>query len=64
MGEYTTDKTDDYLTMHRIMGKELDKWLKEHIREDDSGHTIVRAKSAFTDGFMAGFCLKFTGETE
>lgn len=62
MNEYTTDTTDNYLTMHRIMGKELDKWLNKHIREDDTGHTIVRAKSAFIDGFTAGFCFKFTGE--
>jgi len=59
---YTTDRSDNYLTMHRIMLKELDKWLQENIGANDTGRTILMAKRGYQDGFMAGFCFKFTGE--
>jgi hypothetical protein len=45
--------------MARIMKAEWLKWEKEHIHHDDIGHTIIRAKSAFEDGFMAGFSGKY-----
>ena len=59
---YTTNKTDDYLTMARIMEKEMNEWRKKNITSMDTGITILKAKKAYQDGFMAGFCLKFTGE--
>jgi len=61
---YTTNDTDNYLTMHRIMCKELDKWLKESIGANDTGRTILMSKRGYQDGFTAGFCFRFTGETE
>jgi hypothetical protein len=59
---YTADKTDNYLTMARIMEKEMNEWRKSNINASDTGVTILKAKRAYQDGFMAGFCLKFTGE--
>jgi len=59
---YATDKTDDYLTMHRIMLRELDKWREKNIGATDTGRTILMAQRAYEDGFTAGFCFKFTGE--
>ena len=61
---YATDKTDDYLTMHRIMLRELDKWREKNIGATDTGRTILMAQRAYEDGFTAGFCFKFTGGTE
>ena len=59
---YATDKTDDYLTMARIMEKEMNEWRKKNMTSTDTGATILKAKRAYQDGFMAGFCFKFTGE--
>jgi hypothetical protein len=59
---YTTDRSDNYLTMHRIMLKEYDKWQRENTGATDTGRTILMAKRGYQDGFMEGFCFKFTGE--
>ena len=60
--QYTTNDTDNYLTMHRIMLKECDKWRHKNIKATDTGRTILMAQRAYEDGFTAGFCFKFTGE--
>jgi len=58
------NETDNYLTMHRIMKTKWVEWEKKHIHHDDIGHTIIRAKNGFEDGFIEGFCFRFTGEEE
>jgi hypothetical protein len=62
VSEYTTDETDNYLTMARVAESEWHKWKKEHIQANDTGHTMLRANLAFRDAFFKGFCFKFTGE--
>jgi hypothetical protein len=63
VSEYTTDKTDNYLTMHRIMENELEKWKKKQKTFDRwTGIEQLYAEAAFQDGFMAGFCFRFTGD--
>jgi hypothetical protein len=61
---YATDKTDDYLTMARIMEKELFKHMKTVYEANRmrTGIEDIELRGAFQAGFMAGFCLKFTGE--
>ena len=60
---YTTNKTDDYLTMARIMGKEWEEHQRKEVwARKYTGHAEIAIKKAFETGFMAGFCLKFTGE--
>jgi len=53
--------SDDYLTMARIMEKELQNWIKH---EGNRWHAMtgmeqLTAKTAFTSGFMKGFEGKF-----
>ena len=50
--------------MHRVMVREWDKWAYHNLDPLDTGITMLRAKKAFTDAFMAGFYLKFTKEDE
>lgn len=54
----------NYLTMARIEDKEWRKWSKENMRPDDIGHTIIRARSAFKDGFFAGFQGRYFNNEE
>ena len=58
--------SDDYLTMARIMEKELQKWIKH---EGNRWHAMtgmeqLTAKTAFTSGFMAGFSGKYFNTEE
>jgi hypothetical protein len=54
---------DGYLTMARIMARELTKWEKESLwGEELTGFQEIAAKDGFKAGFMAGFCFRFTGE--
>ena len=57
--EYFVDEDPSYLTMARFMHEGWDVWSKEHIHRDDIVHTIIRAKDAYQDGFMAGFYARF-----
>jgi hypothetical protein len=60
---YTTNETDNYLTMARIMEKQLKEWTRENIYgKSYTGYNEIMAKKAYIDGFTAGFCFKFTGE--
>jgi hypothetical protein len=62
---YTTkdNYTTNYLTMARIMEAELEKWKKEQKTFNRwTGIEQLYAEAAYQDGFMAGFCFRFTGE--
>jgi len=60
---YTTDRTDDYLTMARIMSDAWVKFQKEKVwGQHLTGMQEIRMKEAFQEGFTQGFCFKFTGE--
>jgi len=49
--------------MHRIMENELEKWKKKQKTFDRwTGIEQLYAEAAFQDGFMAGFCFRFTGD--
>ena len=54
---------DNYLTIARVMAKAKDKWTRENLSNLVTGETIIHAKQAYTDGFLAGVTFKFTGET-
>jgi len=62
VSEYTTDKTDDYLTMARIMEKETEKWTAKVLASSATGSEVVKARQSYQAGFMAGFCFRFTGD--
>lgn len=55
---------DDYLMMARVLDREWDKWAYKNLDPLDTGITMLRAKRAFTDAFMAGFYLKLTKAEE
>jgi len=51
---------DDYLTMARIMAKELEKFQKKNVwGKGYIGHREIEMKKSFEAGFMAGFEAKF-----
>lgn len=59
---YTTDRTDNYLTMARVMKVETDKYTMKTMKLYATGQEILDKRGAFEAGFMAGFCFRFTGE--
>ena len=57
--------SDDYLTMHRIMGREWRKYQTENVwGKGYTGHMEIALKRTYEQAFMAGFYLKFTKEDE
>lgn len=52
--------SDDYLVMARVLAREWDKWSESNLYATDTGNTILKAKDAYRDAFMAGFYLKLT----
>ena len=57
--------SDDYLMMSRVMERELEKWKKEQKTFNSwTGIEQLYAETAYQDGFMAGFYLKFTKADE
>ena len=54
---------DGYLTMARIMARELTKWEKENLRGKGlTGFQEIAAKDGFKAGFMAGFSGRYFDE--
>lgn len=53
-----------YLTMARIMAKELKKYQRKNLPSNATGWQIVNTKSVFEAGFMAGFEAKYFKEEE
>lgn len=59
------DDNDGYLTMARIMGKELAKWQVENVwGKRYSGTVELAVKNAFEAGFMAGFEGRYFNESD
>lgn len=57
--------SDDYLTLARVMARARDKWTRENLSNLLTGETIIHAKQAYTDGFLAGVVFKLTkGEAD
>jgi hypothetical protein len=56
-------KTEEYLTMTRIMNNELEKWQEDKINNWRTLTAMEQliAKGAFRSGFMVGFQAKFFG---
>jgi hypothetical protein len=59
--------SDNYLTMARIMEKELKKWVdsrdQEHEFRNMTGMEQLIAKASFKSGFFAGFEGKYFGDS-
>jgi hypothetical protein len=52
---------DDYLTMHRVMGREWAKYQRENVwGKGYTGHMEIALKRTYEQAFMAGFYLKLT----
>ena len=52
--------SDDYLTMARIMAKELEEFQRKNVwGKGYIGHREIEMKKSFEAGFMAGFEAKF-----
>ena len=57
-----SEKVMEYLTMARIMDIELEKWVgKSKEYRYMTGMEQLTARTAFIDGFMAGFSGKYFG---
>ena len=57
--------SDDYLVMHRVMGREWAKYQRENVwGKGYTGHTEIALKRTYEQAFMAGFYLKFTKADE
>lgn len=54
--------SDNYLTMARIMARELKKYQRETLPPTATGWQIIQSKNAFEAGFMRGFEAKFFKE--
>ena len=57
---------DGYLTMARIMDKELQKFIQERNMEwrNMTGREQIITKSSFQSGFMAGFSGRYFNNEE
>lgn len=55
---------DGYLTMARIMAKELKKYQRKTLPPTATGWQIIQSKEAFQAGFMAGFQARFFNNEE
>ena len=56
---------DGYLTMARIMDKELEKWLRVNpYYRNYTGFEQLKEKAAFEAGFMAGFSGRYFNTEE
>jgi hypothetical protein len=60
---YTTNKTDDYLTMARIMSDAWAKFRKDKVwGQGMTGMQEIHMRESFQEGFTQGFCFRFKGE--
>lgn len=55
---------DGYLTMARIMARELKKYKRENLSPMATGWQIIQTERVFKDGFMKGFEARFFNNEE